>query len=43
MFYFFFSSYCPLQMWTLKMCNQDISKIIIARRFKIGYLIQGDK
>ena len=27
---YFFSSYCPLQIWALKTCHQNISKIIIA-------------
>ena len=27
-------SYCPLQIWALKTCNQDILKIIIASSFK---------
>ena len=35
----FFLSYCPLQILTLKTCNKDISKIIIASSFKRGQLI----
>ena len=35
----FFSNYCTLQIWTLKICNQDrstcTSKSIIARTLKI--------
>ena len=27
---FIFTSYCPLQIWALKNCNQDISKLIIS-------------
>ena len=37
---FFFSNYLPLQIWTLKICNPDISKIIAARSFKLGQLIR---
>ena len=33
-----FSNYCPLQIWTLRICNQDTSKIIISRRFKLSQL-----
>ena len=36
----FFSNYLPLQIWTLKICIIDISKIIIARSFKLGQLIE---
>ena len=36
---FFLSSYCPLQIWALKTCHQDISKTIKARSFKLGQLI----
>ena len=36
----FFPSYCSLQNWPLKTCNQDISKIIIAWIFKLGQLIE---
>ena len=41
-------SYCiffelfPLQIWTLKICNHDISESITARGFKLGLLI-GDE
>ena len=35
-----FSYYRPLQFWTLKICNHDISKTIIARSFKLGQLIE---
>ena len=38
----FFSSYPPLQNWTLKNCFHDISKSIIARSFKLGKLIEDD-
>ena len=37
-----FFNYCPLQIWTLTICNQDISKTIKARIFKHGLLIQDD-
>ena len=33
------SNYCPLQIWTLK----DVSKTVIARRFKICQLIEDDE
>ena len=36
----FFSKYLPLQIWTLKICNHDISKTITARSFKLGQLIE---
>ena len=36
----FFSSYCTLQIWSLKTCHQDISKIIAARSFKHGQLVE---
>ena len=36
----FFSNYLPLQIWTLKICIHDISKIITARSFKLGQLIE---
>ena len=39
----FFSNYLPLQIRTLKICNQDISKSIIARSFKLGQLIQDNE
>ena len=39
-FVLFFSIYLPLQIWTLKICNHDISKTIIARSFKLGQLIK---
>ena len=38
----FFSNYLYLQIWTLKNCNHDISKLIKARSFKLG-LIEDDK
>ena len=40
---FFFSNYFPLQIWTLKICNHDISKSITARSFKLGQLIEDDE
>ena len=40
---FSFSNYLSLQIWTLKICNPDISKIITARSFKLGQLIEDDK
>ena len=39
----FFSSYCPLQIWALKTCNEDISKTIIVSSFKHGQLIEDDE
>ena len=36
----FFSNYLPLQIWTLEICNHDISKIMTARIFKLGQLIE---
>ena len=41
--YLSFSNYLPLQIWTLKICNHDISKTITARSFKLGQLIEDDK
>ena len=38
-----FLNYCSLQIWTLKICINDSSKIIIARSFKLGQLIEDDK
>ena len=34
-----FSNYLPLQIWTLRICNHYISKIITAWSFKLGQLI----
>ena len=39
----FFSNYLPLQIWTLKICNHDISKTITAGSFKLGLLIEDDE
>ena len=39
----FFSNYLPLQIWTLKICNHDISKTKTARSFKLGQLIEADE
>ena len=39
----FFSNYLPLQIWTLKICNHDISKGITSRSFKNGQLIEDDE
>ena len=41
--HFIFSKYLPLQKWILKICIQDISKIITARSFKLGQLIEDDE
>ena len=41
--YLYFSNYHPLQILTLKICNHDISKTIIARCFKLGQLIEDDE
>ena len=38
----FFLNYLPLQIWTLKICNHDISKTITVRSFKLGQLIEDD-
>ena len=38
-----FSNYLPLQIWTLKIYNHDISKTITARSFKLGQLIEDDE
>ena len=38
-----FSSYHPLQIWTLKICYHDISKTIIARSFKLDQLKEDDE
>ena len=43
LFFVFFSNYLPLQIWTLKICNHDISKTITARSFKLGQLIEDDE
>ena len=32
-----------LQIWALKTCNQNISKIIIANSLKLGQLIEDDE
>ena len=39
----FFSNYLPLQIWTLKICNHDISKTITASNFQLGQLIEDDE
>ena len=39
----FFSNDLPLQIWTVKICNQDILKTITARSFKLGQLIEDDE
>ena len=41
--YFIFSNFLPLQIWTLKICNHDISKTITANSFKLGQLIEDDE
>ena len=33
-------SFCPFQIWPLKTCNKDISKLITASRLKLGQLIE---
>ena len=38
-----FSNYCPLQIWALKTCNQDIAIIIIASSLKHGQLVEDDE
>ena len=39
----FFSNYLPLKIWTLKICNHDISKSITSRSFKLGQLIEDEE
>ena len=39
----FFFNYLPLQIWTLKICNHDISKTITATSFKLDQLIEDDE
>ena len=39
----FFWNYLSMQIWTLKICNHDISKTITARSFKLGQLIEDDE
>ena len=41
--FYFFSNYLPLQIWTLKIYNHDISKTITARSFKLYQLIEDDE
>ena len=36
-------NYLCLQIWTLKICNHEISKSIIARSCKLGQLIEDDE
>ena len=38
-----FFNYLPLQIWTLKIFNHDISKTITAKSFKLGQLIEEDQ
>ena len=39
----FFSNDLPLQIWTLKLCLNDISKSIAARCFKLCQLKEDDE
>ena len=39
----FLSNYLPLQIWTVKICINDISKTISARSFKLGQLVEDDE
>ena len=41
--YFICFVFFPSQIWTLKICNYDISKRIKARSFKLGQLIEDDE
>ena len=41
LFYFFELS--PLKIWTLKICNHDISKTITDMSFELGQLIEDDE
>ena len=34
---------CPVEGLTVQICNHDISKIITARSFKLGQLIEDDE
>ena len=38
-----FLNYLPLHIWTLKICNHDISKTVIGRSFKLGQLIEDNE
>ena len=38
-----FSNCLPLQIWTLKICNHDISKTVTARSFKLSQVIEDDE
>ena len=40
---YFFSTYLPLQIWTLKICVPDILKSITAKSFKLDELIEDDE
>ena len=42
-YFFFFSNYLPLQIWAMKICNNDISKSVTARSFKFRQLIENDE
>ena len=42
-FFNLFSNYPPLQIWTLKICNYDISKTITAKSFKLGQPKEDDE
>ena len=41
--FYFFSNYLPLQIWTLKICNHDISKTITAGSIKLSQLTADDE
>ena len=41
--YFSFFELSPFAVWTLKICNHDISKTITARSFKLGKLIEDEE
>ena len=41
--FYFFLNYLPLQIWTLKICNHDITKTISARSFNLDQLIEDDE
>ena len=38
-----FFNYLPLQIWTLKTCNNDISKTVTNRSFKLCQLKEDDE
>ena len=41
--YYFFFSFCPLQIWPLETCNKDILKTITPSSIIPGQLIEDDE